>query len=241
MKIAILDDEKFFRDQLQTLLSQQLDLLGDTRHTIDVFDNGETFLNTWKAGKYDLILLDIYMQELTGVDVASIIRKTDSQVSLVFCTSSNEYASETYAVGAKEYLQKPITAEKISIMFQKLNLEKMELLRTIRLPDGYPLILRNILYLEYSNHVVTIYTKKGDAHRIRLSFGEMETLLASYNYFYSPIKGMILNFHEVIRKSEDTFYLTNGVSIPITRRKIKDAQEVYSQFLFQKMLKEVDV
>ena len=100
MRIAIVDDDAQMRTRLRDCLN---DLLGNSAG-IAAFPSGEDFLAGWEAGRFDVILLDIFMESLTGMDVARKIRETDGQVKLVFCTTSNEFASESYEVNACYYL-----------------------------------------------------------------------------------------------------------------------------------------
>ena len=96
LRIAIVDDDAQMRTRLRDCLN---DLLGNSAG-IAVFPSGEDFLAGWEAGRFDVILLDIFMESLTGMDVARKIRETDGQVKLVFCTTSNEFASESYTICA---------------------------------------------------------------------------------------------------------------------------------------------
>ena len=115
---------------------------------IDSYPSGEAFLESWIAGKYDLVILDIYLFEQNGIAVAEKIRETDYEVRIAFCTSSNEFASETYAVGAKDYLHKPITVEKVSRLLEKVDMAQIEHSRSILLSDGTSLRCRNVVYAE---------------------------------------------------------------------------------------------
>lgn len=88
MKIALVDDERPELDRLSEMISRQLCMFGDMTYKIDAYTSGEEFLDHWQAGRYDLVVLDIFMDKLLGVDVAHIIRETDRDVRLVFCTTS---------------------------------------------------------------------------------------------------------------------------------------------------------
>lgn len=239
MKIALVDDDPSQLELLSELISDELLSLHDVTHRLYTFRSGEEFLKTWRSGEYDLIILDIYMGDLTGVDVARRIRETDESVRLAFCTSSNEYASESYEVNAQYYLQKPATAASIASLFRRLNLEIMVLTQTVKLPDDHSVILRKILYTEYINHTVTIYMKGLAPYRLRISQADMEALLLPFGYFFSPTRGMIINFHEVDRLTDDSFFLHDGTPIPVSRRKYKEAKELYTKFRFNQMRKEV--
>lgn len=109
MRIALVDDDANAQAVLLRLLTEQI---GST-HEITCFSGGEAFLEAWSAGRYELVILDIFMGSLSGMDVARRIRRTDGDVRLVFATSSNEFASESYEVNASFYLRKPFGAPEI--------------------------------------------------------------------------------------------------------------------------------
>ena len=155
MRIALVDDTAEERRILSEILDREL-----PQADISVFENGESFLKNWEQNSYDLILLDIYMDEMLGVDVARKIRETDFDVRIVFCTTSNEFASESYEVGANYYLQKPVSTTSFQRMLKMIRLDDYEMNRFITLPDGQKIVLRNITYTEYYNHTIIIHSKK---------------------------------------------------------------------------------
>ena len=242
MRIALVDDEIIQLQRIHELLSAELTArLSHTPHWIDSYRSGQSFLEHWQPGKYDVVILDIFMGGLTGVDVAKQIRLTDSDVKLVFCSRSNEFAAESYQVNAQYYLVKPATPGSIANMLQRLNLDLIQLEQTVTLPDGHAVLLRQILYTEYYNHVVTLYMKNTETYRLRTNHTTMEELLLPCGYIHSPSKGILVNFHEVIHCAEDSFTMSDGAVLPISRRKQKEIQAAYTKFHFQKMRSEVGV
>ncbi len=240
MRIALIDDDSAQSDVLSEMIGDELSRYGYRGYDIDIFENSEVFFKSWKSGAYDIIFMDIFMGRLNGVEAARRIRETDETVRLVFCTVSNEYASESYEVNAQYYLKKPVTRDVVSAVFQRLNLDVMERQKTITLPDGYNVMLRKIIYTEYFNHVITIHMNGEDPHRIRISQSELETILLSEDYFFSPVKGIIINFHEVEKITKENFIMKDGKIMHITRRRYKQAKEAYTRFRFEKMRKEVE-
>ena len=97
MRVAFIDDDP---NELKILHTYFNDLTDSSTISIDDFSSGEEFLSRFTAGLYDLVILDIFTGDLTGVDVARKIRETDHNVRLVFCTTSNDFASESYEVAA---------------------------------------------------------------------------------------------------------------------------------------------
>ncbi len=241
MRVALVDNDESYAAFLYDLVDKELNGLGDTAHIITVYHSGEAFLAEWECGLYDLVILDIYMDQLTGIDVAYRIREQDDRVGLAFCTSSNEFASESFDVGAKHYLRKPVTADGVAKMLARFNLKEIEENRITALPDGHTVKLRSILYADYANHKVTVSIKNEPSHRFRISYTEIEKHLLPHGYFYSPCKGIILNFYEVTQLQNGVFIMSNGQTIHVVRRKLKEAKEAYMKFMFQKMSSEVNL
>lgn len=242
MRIALVDDEISQLQHVRQLLISELNaLLPGASHHIDSYRSGQSFLDHWQPGSYDVIILDIFMGGITGVDVAKHIRMGDPKVKLVFCSRSNEFAAESYQVNAQYYLVKPATQGSVSNMLKRLNLEMIQLSESVTLPDGQMLFLRRILYSEYYNHVVTIHLKDGSDCRVRINHALLEELLSPCGYICSPSKGVLLNFYEVSAITEDSCTLSDGSVVPISRRRSKDVHAAYTKFRFQKMRTEVNL
>ena len=233
LKIAIVDDDKALFESLNTYLKE---LLGNSAD-ITGFSSGEEFLDVWRENEYDLIILDIFMGGLTGMDVAKEIRRHDREVKIAFSTTSNEYASESYEVDACYYLHKPFGINRVKAMLDRLDISQIEKMRTVKLPDGGCAVLRDIIYADFSGHKVTLHLKHGNELTVRAPFAETETLLCTYPYFVSPSKGITVNFYEVKGQSDGTFTMSDGSIIPISRRRAKDVFEAYSSFRFEQLRK----
>ena len=236
MKIAIVDDDIQMYNQLKSYLNETL----GTVCSIEYFKSGEDFLRVFKTNAFDVAVLDIFMDGLTGVDTAKEIRKTDPDVKIVFSTTSNEFASESYEVNACYYLLKPLSPDKVKIMLGRLDIAKIEKSRAVKLPDGTSVVLRNIIYTDCAAHRITIHCKKSGNIVLRTSFQTIESLLYPYSYFFSPTKGIIVNFYEVVSRIGDTFKMSDESIIPISRRKANEVLEAYSAFCFERLRKEDD-
>lgn len=239
MRVAIVDDLPGESARLEEMLRVAFRETYTDIHRLDVFSSAEALLEIWSPNTYDLVLLDIYMGGMTGVEAAHILRNSDPSVRLVFCTTSNAFASESYAVGASYYLHKPYSTQDISRMLTQVRPKDYELTRYIELPDGQKIILRDIIYTEYENHVISIHRKRGGLATTRLGQAAFEALLTDDPYILSCSKGLLVNLYEVTAMETDTFTVSDGSKIPISRRKAKEVQTIYNDFLFEKMRKEM--
>lgn len=230
MKIAIVEDDKSYIKVLIHLLETALEKLGYPDNTIDTFDSSKGFLSDFKPHFFDLILLDIYIDSMTGVDIARIIRQSDKYVKLVFCTSSNEFATESYEVGAVNYLLKPATLDSIETMLNAISIRNEKSGRRIILPDGWELNTSTISFCEYNNHVITINFSDGFSHNVRMRQTDLEVLLLIDSAFFSPNRGIIINFAQVSDFSSNSFIIKGYPPIPISRGKQKEAKKAYNNY-----------
>lgn len=241
MRIALVDDQPEELNRLSQMIQKHLSAAGTNIEHMDTYLNTEDFLSVFRTGMYDLIFMDIYFDKkaLSGIDAARRIRETDQAVSLVFCTTSNEFASESYQVHATNYLLKPFSDESLSPVLQQLIRNIREPGYTVTLPDGQNLLLRNIIFTEYFNHVVTVHNKKGEDSHLRISHGELEHLLCQYSFFCHCSKGIIVNFYEVSGYNKETFLMSDGNLVPISRRKAKEVRDAYNRFRLDQLRKEI--
>ena len=102
IKVLYVDDE----DVLRTLVKDQLAHEG---FLVDTADDGDTALEILEDKKFDLILLDIRMPRLSGIEVLKVLRKRKITSRVVVLTAVSDLAVAIEAVknGANDYLTKP--------------------------------------------------------------------------------------------------------------------------------------
>lgn len=235
MRIAVVDDEEIFLNQVSEVVKKELPEMGIARVQVDRFSSANEFFPSWSSQKYQVIFLDIYIDNDNGVDIARRIRETDEDVTIIFCTTSNEFAAQSYEVEARYYLQKPITEEKVASMMKRVNFVRLEKNQAIVLPDGYRCILHRILYTNYMNHNVVYYIDGAEPHNVYMSHADAEKLLLTHEEFCTINKGSIVNLGKVCRITKNSFEMKNGDELPISRRRYKEVADAYTTYKFKQM------
>mgnify|MGYP003379117498 CR=1 FL=1 len=117
MRIAIVEDEAEQREQLRSYILQYA---GETSRSFDVvtFFNALELLEDYTP-QYDIILLDIEMPGLNGMEAAERLRLVDGDVVLMFVTNMAQYAINGYAVGALDFVLKPVTYGQLALKLKK--------------------------------------------------------------------------------------------------------------------------
>ena len=104
IRIAICDDSSRDREFIKSVLNEYA--LGHRDiFLIEEFENGEELLEI-QEDVFHLIFLDIYMNSLNGMDVARTLREKGIKSRIVFCSSSKDFAAESYEVDELYYLIK---------------------------------------------------------------------------------------------------------------------------------------
>ncbi len=109
MKILIVDDEKPARDRLRQLLEDfdEYDVVGEA-------GNGEEAVRLAAETNPDIVLLDIRMPGLDGIEAAHYLNEFDSPPAIVFATAYDEYAIDAFDARAIGYVLKPVRRERLA-------------------------------------------------------------------------------------------------------------------------------
>ena len=112
IKAAVCDDSELDRTMLEDIVSR---LMSDRGLTYDIvtYVSGKELVSGYKNHPYDIIFLDILMEDIDGIETGRLIREMDDKVEIVYCTSSRDFAIAAYDVHAMGYLLKPYETEKI--------------------------------------------------------------------------------------------------------------------------------
>ena len=164
IRIAMVEDEAAVREQLQGYLQRYTRQYG-TEFAVTEFSDGMEILDAYRP-VYDIVLLDVEMKHLDGMETARRIRELDRDVVLLFITNMAQYAIKGYAVGALDYVLKPVPYFAFSQQLQKAE-EKLR--RRARHYLAVPvegglrrLDTAQIYYMESEGHRVHFYTEEGE-------------------------------------------------------------------------------
>lgn len=239
MKIAIVEDlskdSEIITSHLNTYFLNNY--VGELP-IISSFGSGEDFLRTFAKDNYDIIFIDYYLKALSGMDTAYSIRKKDPLAVIAFATASRDYAVEGYKVQASGYLVKPISYEDVAEFMCAVNLNELKKRRFIEISGGCQSIkipLKDIIYCDISGHYVQIHTNSFGMQRSRMSFSELNQMLAPYPEFLMCYRGCIINMNHVEHMDELTFIMDCGERIPFRKKNNNEILKIYSEFLFHKV------
>jgi len=181
--IAIVEDETEYANEIQDFL-QKYQEENDVRFKISVYRDGAEIVENYEA-IYDLILLDIEMPKLNGMEAAEKIREKDEEVVLMFITNVATYAIRGYEVGALDFVMKPVNyytfSMKITRALKRVKQKEQHSI-LINLLDGVKrLEIQQIYYIEVQNRMLHYYTTEGE-YVVRGTMQSVEQALAPYSF-----------------------------------------------------------
>lgn len=188
-----------------------------TGHTVsaDTFPTAETFLFRYSEDKaFDILLLDIEMGTINGVELAKTIRRDNREVQIIFITGYTDYIADGYDVEALHYLLKPVTQDRLSAVLNRATEKLARIERALLLNQGGETIrvpLYEIRYLEVQQNYVTVHAR-GD-YIVKKTLSTFEEELD--DGFFRAGRSFILNLRFVSRITRTEVHLKDGARVPL--------------------------
>ena len=235
LRVAICDDAPDCVRQVRQLLEQweqkpeQLCLFE--------FEDADALLTAHGAQPFDIILLDVVMPLLSGMEAARELRQTDRDVKLVFLTSSPEYAVESYTVKAQNYLLKPLKPQALYEAMEELTEqigreEKSLTVRSTKAIHRVP--VRSIEYVEAQNKRVLFVLCDGRTVESAEPLYSYEDQLLLSDGFFKCSRSYIVNIHRIETYTVRELRMNSGCRIAVSRSNQRPLEEAYFEVLFGK-------
>jgi DNA-binding LytR/AlgR family response regulator len=231
LRIALCEDTPVDAELLATLIE-----MSKVPCALECFTTGEALLEVFEKDMFDLIFLDVYMGELTGVQTAERIRDIDSQVVIVFTTTSDDFTREGYRLNAYKYLLKPVSSEDVldALELATFKRDKAQGATLTIVTDNIPVVipLDDILYVESSNRKSHIWTT-GETFSTTMTIDDLARLLPSPQFLRSH-RSYIVNLDHVDDIEED-FIMDNGELAYIAVKNHRKIKHIYDDYLFSRV------
>ena len=234
MNIAICDDDLLYMNQVK----EMIEIWGKEHHqdvSIYLFNHGDALINSYQKSHIEVILLDIMMPLLNGMETAHEIRKNDSVVKIIFLTSSPEFALESYEVRAQGYILKPVSQEKLSKELNELAIQYDEEPKHLILKTAFGYqkqYFHDIEYIEAQNKRVLFHLCSGQTLEIPEPLNHFEQQLLNTDGFFKCHRSYLVYLPNVNHFNNNELTTRSGQTIPIARGYGKAFKEAYFSTLF---------
>ena len=237
MKIAICDDELSVLQEIKGLLEEYRKEY-DREIEYDEFQSPlELLTKMEQCGCYDALILDILMNDDNGIDVARELRKTDTDVKIVFLTSSPEFAVQSYTVDAFYYELKPVRRDSFFALMERLYAEwekEQNEFFIVKCENGINKIdVKDLEYCEVVSRALMICLENGTRLKSTAKITEIEAALHRFGCFIRPHRSYLVNLRYVANLSQKNITMRSGVKIPIPHGKYTKTKEVYMEYAFE--------
>ncbi len=227
LNIVLCEDDRNDRNQLIELLNS-CSILCD----ITSFCDAESLLEYSRLDTVDLFLLDIYMNNMSGLKLAEELRNRNIKGEIVFITSSPDHALEGFKVNALQYLVKPVDQKSLANMlerFIKIN-DRIDLnyCRVSVNKEERDIYYRDIQYIEIIDKYCKIHTNDG----IIETYSTLSKLLKKLPSppFLRCHRSFVVNMDQV-ENIVDDFIMKNGEIVYIHQYKKEEVKNEYMKYL----------
>ena len=237
VKIAFCDDDLSMLHELQELVDRYRVA---RNHEIDYISFHSPFdlLAAIERGiRFDILFLDVLMPGENGIDTAAEVRNYDSDVKIIFLTSSAEFAVQSYTVGAYFYQLKPIWAESFYRLMDSVlaTCEKDQTNSLIlRCKSGITRIdLKQLEYCEVIHRTLFFHLTNGKVLESIGSLDELCSQMEPYGNFLRPHRSYLINLEYVQSLSSRAITMSCLTEIPIPRGKYNEVKNAFLEYAFQ--------
>lgn len=231
IRVAICEDEREIQLLIEDYIKEILKSI-NVEYEIQKYNSGEELLEC-NLKNIDILLLDIQMGQLNGMDTARKIREVDNKMEIIFITSLIDYIQDGYEVRAYRYLLKPIKLE-------ELEKHVLTCIKEIEKNKNHYILIKNKsnTYKIYSNEIKYIEVQKKDMriHTINKTFDvkySLEKIEKDLNSdeFVRCHKSFIINLSYIENIKLNTAILESGEEVPVSRYRYKEVKERFLKFL----------
>lgn len=244
LKIAYCEDERIQIEYMNLLMSEWM-----AKHQIlislSAYESAKAFLFEHPDRyPFDLLILDIDMKEMDGMELARHIRRTDKKLPILFLTNKREHVFEGYEVNAYRYLLKPMEYDKLDEVLKEIEqncLTQKRYLIEKQEGETIKVDLDDILFIEVNGHYLFLHTIMGEL-RVKKSLQELMAVFGSTKDameqagFISTHRSYLVNLGYVERVQKTECIMENKEQVPISRNAYKSVNEAFIQYYRQFMI-----
>lgn len=234
IRIAICDDEKEAVTLHEDIVRKSLKSCG-FGYEIVTYTRSDNLLDDITEDRffYDLILLDIEMPGVTGMEISERIKPCLPNVKIIFITSHMEYVLEAFELSIFRYVPK-------DNLESRLTAAVTEAVRLIGLEEGRELIIQAAGQMEKIPHKDIFYIRRDGGKnavicsargtsKVRKSLQQVFTELNAPEFLYID-RGYIVNLIQIMKVSGGMAFLKNGETLPISRSHLPEVKRQLNRF-----------
>lgn len=224
LSIAIVDDDK----DLCSLINDEINrmpIFDSLDYRTYQFNNGEHFLLSCNSNSFNIVLLDIDMPGINGLEVSELLRERNSKAIIIFITSKIEYMKDAFGLNIFGFISKKDFKTTLPNILKK-SIEHIETNSSVlfKTNNGVIRLLKNdIIYATFDDRKVLLHTIEGNFYVNLVSLNIFYDMVSSSKSFIYINRGTIINMVYLISTANKEVQL-KGIKekLPISKDKLKD-------------------
>ena len=236
ISIAICDDDSKEIERVCGLLTRYKNCNPHYDITVHSFFAPLELLSYVEAhGGFNILILDIYMTGMLGIEAAKELRQMGDQGEFIFITSSRDHAVEAFEVEASQYLIKPYAEDAfiavIDKVMQRITKDR-RIVVTLKTSEGITrLAIRDVVFTKTGrNNYQTIHTIQGKKIEVRMTATEIFDLLSQNKFFVRCGASINVNLKFIRQISKEAIIFDTGEHLAYPYRAYQDLKEDFLRF-----------
>ncbi len=215
-KIAVCDDSAADRAYVMNLVEKWAKGAGADL-SLCAFSSAEEFLFHYEENKdYQILLLDIEMGRMDGVELAKKLRRDNETIQIIFITGYSDYIAEGYEVSALHYLLKPVKQEKLMAVLDRAAEKLHTNEKVLHFEVSGELVRVPVYQIRYADVRLNYVTVHGTEDiTVKKTLSELQDMLDER--FYRVGRSAIVNLTKVERVTRTEIHLNDGSIVPLPR------------------------
>ncbi len=240
LNICLCDDDinvlEYYSNRISYLLEKS-----NYAFKVDTFRSGESLVFDLEdnPNRYHIIILDIIMKKINGIDAAKILRNYGYNGIILFLTTSREFALDSFKVEPTNYILKNDEDDKFKNIFLKAAIQvyrkSNKNILILSKPQNKIINLDTIVYMESLNKKIILHKIYGEVEEIKCVFKEMYEKV-KYNGFIRCHKSYIVNIRYVQTFNKLECRVQKEIILPIGRKYSKDFRRVLLENEFDNII-----
>ena len=241
MNIAIVDGNEADRLRLERILKQYA-VMNQLDFQIDLFSNGETFLQNYQPFQHVVVFLDIHMDGISGIEVAKKLREKDDDTILAFVTNSEDHRPEAFSVFAAAYLIKPCPDEQVFRLMDHILRRRTKTAQRFSFTydrKEYSLPFADLVSIETDGNYIRIKNRDGESFRTRMTFLQAQAQLDSR--FLILMKGILVNMDYIEQIHDTLCIMRSGDKFPLRVKAKRELKQTWQNYKFASIRREAEL
>ncbi len=226
IKIAICDDEQEMIERQKEYLAQLKESKAiEWAYEVDVFESGEELLAA--QTEYDIILLDMEMNKMNGIETANKIRERNRGVFIIFVTSHTKYMRSSFECQPFQFLVKPVDFKLFEQTIQRAGeyiIADHPIFTFEENKNVVKVLYNDIAYFEKIKHQLHIVMFDGQKYTTYITITQLKKEI-DMKMFAVTHKSYVVNMKHVKELKGNVIKLRNGMAVPVSRTYKQEVRE----------------